>query len=172
MLNICNAYRVEMDFTFLTRGYNPGHYFLVQYKNSGQNWQTAKQYTFGQDFTNFVRYFETVEIYGPFSTSTQFRIIAYAADQKDRIFIDDLKISVNKSAAYSCNDTSDDDFIDTWLNQFAQELDYYGYAMGPVSYADGYSSLCDATGNIVTVQNARVELISASYLLFISTISV
>jgi len=163
-LNLCNTYSVTISFSFLTQGYDhAGHKFQVQYQQPGISYTPIKQFVYGQDFTNNVRYFESIEIQGPFSTETRFRIRSYADNDSDVLYIDDVKLTGKKSNAYSCNDTDDDDFIKkSWLNYFAQELDYFGYASG-VDYVDGVSALCDTVGNIVTVKDSQVELISVAY---------
>lgn len=157
-VNLCEAFKVKIDFNFKTVNFNkPSHYFLVQILKK-EGYVTIKRYDYGVDFINDIRYFETLEVDGHFRTNSRIRILSRPDLQDERLYLDDIKVTAYESNVYSCNNTAATDFIDDFMYYFAQDIDYInGANIGNVSYTDGYSALCDTTGNFVSIEDSNID---------------
>lgn len=93
-LDLSSAAELNLDFNFITTGFNnTNHDFWLQIStDGGTTFTTVQAYVFSVDFVNDVREFETVTLTGPFSATTQLRFRCDAANNNDRVFIDDILI--------------------------------------------------------------------------------
>lgn len=93
-----SAYRsATIDFSYYPDDFEEGEdFFLELSRDGGDDFITIKEWKRGIDFENFIRYEESVEIPNV-SGNTVIRIRCDASDNRDRVFIDDVKLK-------SCDD--------------------------------------------------------------------
>lgn len=90
---------VSIGFSFYARGMNEltDDFWLQISRDGGNTFEMVEEWNFGDEFINDTRYFEEVEIFGPFSNQTQFRFRCDAKDDEDWIYIDDVSLKGCKS---------------------------------------------------------------------------
>ena len=82
---------VSVDFSYIVRSYEGNESFLFQMSENGGPFTTLKTFTPGVDFENDQPKFVTINIDGPLSGQTKFRIKSRAY-RRDFVFIDDITI--------------------------------------------------------------------------------
>jgi hypothetical protein len=86
--------KVKIEFSSYSVSFENGEDYWVQLSiNGGSTYTTKATYVAGTDFTNGVRKFVTLEIDGPFSTTSRLRLRADASDDGDQVYFDDVVIS-------------------------------------------------------------------------------
>jgi hypothetical protein len=94
-LNVIQYQKIKIEFTYMPVSMdNSSEDFWLQVSiNGGSTYTTVKAWTLNAAFVNNQRYFETVEIQGPFTSTTRFRFRCDASDDADWVYIDDVVIS-------------------------------------------------------------------------------
>ncbi len=86
--------KIQVEFTSYSVSFETGEDFWLQIStNGGSTYTTVATYTAGTDFTNGNRIFKTVEILGPFTSTTRLRFRADASADDDQVYIDNVVIS-------------------------------------------------------------------------------
>lgn len=93
-LNLSAFEDVTIDFYFYARSMESGEDFWVQYStNGGSSYTTVASYARGTSFENNSFYSASVDIDGPFSSTTRFRFRCDASGNSDWVYIDDVNIT-------------------------------------------------------------------------------
>ena len=94
-LNLSGFNRVNIRFSYITVSMdNANEDFWLQIStDGGSTFTTVEEWNLGDEFENEVRYFESIDIAGPFSSNTQFRFRADASDDGDLVYIDEVRIT-------------------------------------------------------------------------------
>ena len=86
--------KIQVEFTSYSVSFENGEDFWVQLStNGGSTYTTKAAYVAGTNFTNGTRMFQTLEIQGPFTSTTRLRFRADASADDDQVYIDDVVIS-------------------------------------------------------------------------------
>ncbi|MEZ5038491.1 MAG: T9SS type A sorting domain-containing protein [Saprospiraceae bacterium] len=94
-LNLAAFQRVAIKFSYITESMdNADEDFWLQVStDGGSTFTTVEEWNLGDEFENGVRYFETLEITGPFTASTLLRFQCDASDDGDYVYIDNVRIT-------------------------------------------------------------------------------
>ena len=87
--------KLRVDFWFYARSFETGEDFWLQYSD-GSAWQTIATWTRGTDFQNNQFNFASVEVTDldvVFSDNASIRFIADASDNRDDVYIDEVRIA-------------------------------------------------------------------------------
>ncbi len=92
VLNLSGYSSLDISFSFITNSMETGEdFFLEMSTNGGSSYTVIQNWVADTDFTNGIRYNETVVV-GGFSSSTVFRIRCDASGNNDLVYIDDVVI--------------------------------------------------------------------------------
>jgi len=85
---------IEVSFTYVPNSMENGEDFMLEVStNGGSSFTTVQSWASGSDFSNDVRYFETVVIsQSQLSSTTVIRLRCDASTNSDRVYLDDLEI--------------------------------------------------------------------------------
>ena len=93
-MDLTNYSEVTIDYSFIMAGMENGEGFHLEYSiNDGNSYTIVHTVSTGNEYSNFVRYNESIVIQGPFSDKTQFRFRGTGSSDSDRTYFDDIVIS-------------------------------------------------------------------------------
>ena len=94
-----------LDFSYYTISIENGEDFFFEIStDGGSSFSIVETWVRGTDFENNTRYFDTVDIEGPFSDEVRFRFRADMSNNNDRVFLDNIDIN-------GCTSSSNSSFI-------------------------------------------------------------
>ena len=93
-LNLAGYNQLQISFSYFPLSMdNSTEGFLLQLSTGGNNFVTVEEWNRSDEFRNNRRYYETVEIAGPFSSDTRLRFRCDASGNSDWVYIDEVQIS-------------------------------------------------------------------------------
>ncbi len=91
--DLSNFTSLTLDFTYYAQGVGYNEKFLFEISlDGGSSYTTIESWAKGPDFQNNVRYYETVEMMGPFSNEVKFRFRNDMSHNSDRVHLDNILI--------------------------------------------------------------------------------
>jgi len=95
-LSLAANTEIEVAFEFVPKGIDAGEYFQLQVStDGGSNYQTVKQWTRNVDFANGEHKQDTLIISGlTLTDQTRLRFRNYASAANDKVFIDEVRVSI------------------------------------------------------------------------------
>jgi len=93
-LDLNAADEVNITFTYITVSMDNANedFFLEVSTDGGVSYSFVEEWNLGDEFQNNVREFDSVNIPGPFTSTTRFRFRCDASTNGDRVYLDDIEI--------------------------------------------------------------------------------
>ena len=86
---------ITVSFTYLARSMdNPNEDFWLQISlDGGETFGTVEEWNRGDEFENNIRYYDSVTIPGPFTSTSKLRFFCDASTNSDYVYLDDIEIT-------------------------------------------------------------------------------
>jgi len=106
VIDFSNDLEIQVDFNYIAIGFNnPSQdFFLEVSTDGGATYDIVEEWSYTDEFQNNIREFETVTVFGPFTTMTRLRFRCDATGNNDKVYIDDILIETCNVASNTCND--------------------------------------------------------------------
>ncbi len=133
--NLAAYTKIKVDFTYVTVSFENGEDFWLQVStNGGSTYTTKASFVAGTNFVNGTREFESIEITGPFTSTTRIRFRSDASADDDQVYIDDVVISACTQQFGGGNTEERTEWVELGNDNQAPAL--YDFAVSPVPASD------------------------------------
>jgi len=132
-MDMSESTEAELEFSFQTVGFSEGESFLVECSNDGgETFEFAYEYTYLTHFRNEEMRTEVISFIEDFSENTVFRIRSDASSNADRLYLDDITLTVCSDNEIDDDNEDDDSLVEIStqnrnkaVNQIDQRLEIF-----------------------------------------------